>query len=182
MSDQTEDQGGDRRSAGTTRRMVLGAAWSVPVVLVGAPAPAIAASVRGILSFDTLNLYGAGYNRAGKPTLLESRVQVQNRYVAAGPTLTALTLTMTYPDTVVSGGAPNIVSGPGWSFTGATHVGATWVYRYAWTGSVPSSGSTPELQVQVPLSATAPPGTVVVSAQASATGFTSVTGNATYTL
>jgi hypothetical protein len=160
----------------STRRAALATAWALPVLAVATPVPAIAASITGKLSFDTLNLYPAVY-AGGKPTRLESKVQVQNRWVASGPTLTALTLTMTYSDLVVTGGSPTIVNGSGWSFAGVTHVGTTYVYSYSWSGSVPPASSTSELTVRVPLSATAPSGTVTVNAQASASGFTSATGS-----
>ncbi len=109
-----------------SRRMVVRTAvWTTPAVAVATAAPALAVSTTTtpILSFDTLNLFGADYV-AGDPTTLESQVQVQNRYAATSPTLMTLTLTVSYPDVRVPGAAPTQVSGTGWTYASAAHFGS----------------------------------------------------------
>ncbi len=160
------------------RTVVRTAVWTAPAVAVATAAPALAASVGSFqLSFDTLNLFPADFNDKGVPQSLESEVQVENRFQQNGPTLTTLTLTMSYPDTRTNGGAPTHVTGAGWSFASATHIGATWVYTFLFVGSVPTSKSTPELDFRVPM--TANTGPVTVTGTAFAAG-SSVVGTDTW--
>src|SRR5262245_47574261 len=105
-------------SGGIDRRKVVRAGvWAVPAVTLATAAPAFAAtsSATGILLFDTLNLFGSDYDGAGNPTKLESQIQVQNKYVAGGPTIASLTVFVTYPASRVSGAPATIVFGTGWS-------------------------------------------------------------------
>jgi hypothetical protein len=126
-----------------------------------------------------LNLFGADFV-AGDPTTLESQVQVQNRYAATAPTLSTLTLTVSYPDSRVSGAAPTHVAGAGWSYTSASHFGSAWVYEFIYGGSVPPSGSTPTLDYRVPLTS-ASSGTISITGTAFAAGG-SVVDTASYKL
>jgi hypothetical protein len=163
------------------RTIVRTAVWSTPAVAVATAAPALAVSTTTppTLSFDTLNLFGADYV-AGDPTTLESQVQVQNRYSATSPTLTTLTLSVSYPDNRVSGAAPTQVSGTGWSYTSAQHFGSAWVYTFVFGGSVPPGSSTHALDYRVPLS-TASAGTIAITGTAFASGG-SVVDTASYKL
>lgn len=155
------------------RTVVRAAAWAAPVVAVAVAAPAVAASAtKPTLKFDTLNLFGADYV-AGDPTTLESQVQVQNVFTATSPTLTTVTLTVSYPDTRVSGAAPTSVSGAGWSYSSAAHSGSTWVYTFVYGGSIPPGGSTNPLDYRVPLSSAAA-GTIVITGSAFAAGASTV--------
>jgi hypothetical protein len=163
------------------RRTVLrAAAWSAPAVAVATAAPAFATSPAApVLTFDTLNLFGADYT-GGDPTRLESQVQVQNVYAATSPTLTSLSLTVLYPDSRTSGGAPTNVSGSGWAFAGAAHSGTNWVYTFAYAGSVGPGASTSTLDYRVPLT-DASPGTIAITGTALAAGG-SISQGATYKL
>jgi hypothetical protein len=165
----------------TRRTIVRSAVWTTPAVAVATAAPALAVSstTTPILSFDTLNLFGADYV-AGDPTTLESQVQVQNRYAATSPTLTTLTLTVSYPDSRVSGAAPMQVTGTGWSYSSAQHFGSTWVYTFVFGGSVPPGSSTHPLDFRVPLSS-ASAGTMTITGSAFASGG-SVVDTASYKL
>jgi hypothetical protein len=165
-----------------SRRMVVrSAVWTTPAVAVATAAPALAVSTttNAILSFDTLNLFGADYV-AGDPTTLESQVQVQNRYAATSPTLTTLTLTVSYPDNRVSGASPTQVSGTGWSFSSASHFGSAWVYTFVFGGNVPPGSSTAPLDYRVPLTSAAA-GTMTITGSAFASGG-SVSETASYKL
>ncbi len=136
------------------RTVVRTAVWTVPAVAVVTAAPALAVSAPGvkpILSFDTFNFFRAEDDKAGNPTKIETKVQVQNRQQTNGPTLTSLMVTVSFPDNRTNGGAPTIVSGPGWSFASADHTGGNWVYTFKWVGSIATSKSTQELDFRVPL-------------------------------
>jgi hypothetical protein len=152
------------------RTVVRTAVWSAPAVALATAAPALAISTTTTptLSFDTLNLFGADYV-AGDPTTLESQVQVQNRYAATSPTVTTLTLTVSYPASRVTGAAPSQVSGTGWSYTSAQHFGSAWVYTFVFGGNVPPGSSTHALDYRVPLS-NASAGTITITGTAFASG------------
>ena len=157
------------------RTVVRTAVWAAPAIAVATAAPAMAVSTNAgaVLHFDTFNLFGADYTDKGDPTTLESKVQVQNVFVQNGPTLTTLTLSVSYPDTRTDGGAPTHLTGTGWSFGSATHVGGAWVYTFVYAGSVPSGKSTPELDYRVPLTSAAD-GTITITGSAFASGGSTV--------
>lgn len=163
------------------RRSVIAAGWSTPVVVVAMAAPAFAAS-GGVLRFTHLNGYGANYLPSGRPTTVESQLQVLNEWGATAKTLTSLTVTLAYPDTRVGGAAPTLVSGTGWAYASVAHVGSTWVYTYTFTGSVTPANPTPLLTVRVPLINNAS-GSFPIVGTAAAPGFapTTFTGSATIT-
>jgi hypothetical protein len=155
------------------RTVVRAAAWAAPVVAVAVAAPAVAASASTPNHhFDTLNLFGADYV-AGDPTTLESQVQVQNVYAATSPTLSTLTVTVSYPDSRVSGAAPTSVTGSGWSYGSSAHAGSTWVYTFVYGGSVPPGSSTSTLDYRVPLTSAAA-GTITITGSAFASGGSTV--------
>ena len=155
------------------RTVVRAAAWAAPVVAVAVAAPAVAASAtKPILKFDTLNLFGADYV-AGDPTTLESQIQVQNVFAATSPTLTTVTVAVTYPDTRVSGAAPTSLTGAGWGFSSAAHVGSTWVYTFVYGGSVAPGSSTSTLDYHVPLTSAAA-GIINITGSAFASGGSTV--------
>ena len=156
------------------RTVVRTAVWTVPAVAVATAAPAMAISTNQgpTLRFDTLNLFGADYV-AGDPTTLESQAEVQNVYTATSPTLTTVTLTVSYPDTRVSGAAPTSVTGAGWSYSSAVHAGSTWVYTFVYGGSVPPGSSTSTVDFHVPLTSAAA-GTITITGAAFASGGSTV--------
>ena len=160
------------------RTVVRTAVWTAPAVAMATAAPALAASAGSAqLKFDTLNLFPADFNDKGVPQSLESKVQVENLFQQNGPTLTTLTLTVSYPDTRTNGGDPTQVTGAGWSFASATHTGSRWVYSFLFVGNVPTSKSTSELDYRVPMTSNTGPVTITGSAFASGG---SVVGTATW--
>jgi hypothetical protein len=147
------------------RTVVRTAVWTAPAVAMATAAPALAASVGTFkLKFDTLNLFPADFNDKGEPQSLASNVQVENLFQQNGPTLTTLTLTVSYPDTRTSGGAPTQLTGAGWSFASVTHAGSSWVYAFLFVGSVPTSKSTSELDYHVPRTPGTGPVTITATA------------------
>lgn len=157
------------------RTVVRTAVWAAPAVAVATAAPALAVSAKTgpILRFDVLNLFAADYS-GGDPTTLESQAEIQNVYAATSPVVTTLTLSVVYPDSRVSGAAPTSVSGAGWSFSSAEHVGATWVYTFVFGGSVPPGSSTSTIDYRVPMTSTAP-GVILITGTAFAAGGSAVT-------
>jgi hypothetical protein len=136
------------------RTVVRTAVWTVPAVAVATAAPALAVSapkIPAILTFDTFTFFRAEDDKSGNPTKIETKVQIQNKQQTNGPTITSLTLTVSYPDTRTNGGAPTIVSGPGWTYASKAHTDGNWVYTFLFVGSIPISRSTPELDFRVPL-------------------------------
>jgi len=164
------------------RSVIRAGAWTVPVVSLAVAAPALAASsTRGTLKFDTFNVFGADYNNKGKPTSAQSQVQVQNVFTAGGPTLTSVTVLVTYPASRVDGTAPQSVTGSGWSFGSATQSGTTWIYSFVWVGTLAPSHSTSALSYKVPLRNNSS-GNVALTASASATGIASASATASTNL
>ena len=163
------------------RTVVRTAVWTVPAVAIATAAPALAVStvptggVNLLLKFDTFNVFGADYNNAGDPTTMESKVQVQNLFQDKGPALTKLFVTVTYPDTRATGGAPTTVTGGGWGYASAEHdvANKAWVYTFLFVGNVATSKSTTELDFRVPLKS-ADKGDVTVAAAAFSGGGTAV--------
>ena len=127
------------------RRVLIGAAWATPVVLVATAIPAAAASTtRGAVALTSLfstmtsaNLYVRGqvaYAGAGGPSPDAPVTNVQ------------LQVTMLYSRITV-GTAP-VVSGTGWAFAGPyTTTGSgssrTITYKFTWTGAQPLSAANP---------------------------------------
>jgi hypothetical protein len=164
------------------RAVVRAGAWTVPAVSLAVGAPAYAASVnKGHLSFDTFNVFGADYNKRGKPTSAQSQIQVQNVYTAGGPTLTSIAVVVTYLGSRVTGASPVGLTGSGWTFGSATASGNSWAYSFVWTGSLASSHSTSTLSYKVPLK-NASSGSISLAAVASATNVSSATAAATANL
>ena len=164
------------------RSVIRAGAWTVPVVSLAVAAPALAASAtKGTLKFDTFNVFGADYNNKGKPTSAQSQVQVQNVFTAGGPTLTSVTVLVTYPGSRVDGTAPQSVTGSGWSFGSATQSGTTWIYSFVWVGTLAPSHSTSALSYKVPLRNNSS-GNVALTASASATGIASASATASTNL
>jgi hypothetical protein len=171
------------RSTGVGRRAVVRTGvWTVPAVAVAVAAPAMAHSGgTGKLTFDTFNAFGADFNGAGHPTTIESQIQVQNVFVTGGPTLTTLSVTVSYPAGRVTGAAPTHVTGSGWGFASASQSGGVWRYTFTWSGTLATSQSTSTLDYRVARTDTKPE-SVNLTAIAIATGVTSATGNASTNL
>ena len=170
-------------SAGVSRRaLVRTGVWTVPVVAVAVAAPAMAHSGgTGKLKFDTFNVFGADFNGAGKATTLESQVQVQNEFVTGGPTLTTVTVTVTYPAGRVTGAAPTQLSGTGWGFVSASQSGGAWRYTFVWSGTLASSKSTSTLDYRVARTDTTPE-SLNLTAIAIGSGVTTATSSASTNL
>jgi len=170
------------QSTGVGRRAVVRTGvWTVPVVAVAVAAPAMAHSGgTGKLTFDTFNAFGASFS-GGKATTIESQVQVQNRFVQGGPTLTTVSVTVTYPAGRVTGAAPTNVTGAGWGFASASQSGGQWRYTFTWSGTLASSQSTSTLDYQVARTSTANE-SVNLTAVAIASGVTSATASASANL
>jgi hypothetical protein len=170
-------------SAGVGRRaLVRTGVWTVPVVAVAVAAPAMAHSGgTGKLKFDTFNVFGADFNGAGKATTLESQVQVQNEFVTGGPTLTTVTVTVTYPAGRVTGAAPTQLTGTGWGFASASQSGGAWRYTFVWSGTLASSKSTSTLDYRVARTDTTPE-SLNLTAIAIGSGVTTATSNASTSL
>jgi hypothetical protein len=177
MNDQRTRTHVDRRT------IVRAGVWTVPAVTIAAAAPAFAAaSTQGTatLLLNSLNLYGADYTGAGKPTTAESQTSVQNVWqngaANGGPTLTSVTLRVTYQNKV-EGNAVVQPGSTGWTFVSVS--GGT--YTFLWTGTLAPGGSTPTVTWRVPLK-NASSGSLSVSAFATSGGSMSPTLNASTNL
>ena len=94
---------------------------------------------------------------------------MQNVFTPGGPTLTTITVLVTYPGSRVTGAAPQSVTGTGWTFGSASASGTNWVYSFVWAGTLATSHSTSTLSYKVPLKNNSS-GTIALTAAASATG------------
>lgn len=171
------------------RRVLWSAAWSAPVVVVAARAPAVAASpgvLPARLSFDEFGVFRAADDPvSGKPTAVAPQLQVQNLNYAPFPqvsaTLTSLTVVVRFPTQRVGAApTPTRLTGTGWAYTGSTTSGTDTDFTFIWTGSLPPGGSTSRLRFQVALS-DRNPGPFGVSASASGVNATTLTDEKTYT-
>ena len=97
------------------------------------------------IGFNYYNVNGALYDGSGHPTGVSGGLSVINYGGSVPRTLTALTVTISVPDTRFPGADPTGVTGVGWFYSGRTHVGAQWVYTFGWTGSLAVYGSTDNL-------------------------------------
>jgi hypothetical protein len=178
MHKQTSDAPASTSSGVGRRALVRTGVWSVPVVAVAVAAPAMAAHSggTGTLTFDTFSVFGADFNGAGHATTLESLVQVQNQFVTGGPTLTTITVTVTYPAGRVTGAAPTQVMGSGWGFASAAQTGGVWRYTFTWSGTLAPSQSTSTLDFRVARTDTTPE-TVNLTALAIGSGVTTATAS-----
>ncbi len=88
------------------------------------------------INFTFYYFNGAAYNVQGRPTALVGGLSLLNAGGSTLRTLTSLTVTVTFPDSRVSGAAPTGVSGTGWAYQSVAHVGSQWVYTFGWTGSL----------------------------------------------
>jgi hypothetical protein len=150
MRDNTSDVPAHQPTGVGRRAIVRTGVWTVPAVAVAVAAPAMAHSGgTATLTFDTFNAFGADYNGAGQPTTIESQVQVQNQFVQGGPTLTTLSVIVTYPAGRVTGAAPTNLTGDGWGFGSASQSGGQWRYTFTWSGTLASSQSTSTLDYRV---------------------------------
>lgn len=164
--------------------MVRAGVWSVPAVTVATAAPAFAAvsgSSTGSLQINSLSIYGADYNSAGKATTAETQTSVQNVWTTNGPTLSTIVFTVTYSGSRVDGSAPTLVSGAGWTFGSAARSGGDWLYTFVWSGTLPQSASTSTLTYRVPLK-NASSGQISITAVATSAGVQSATAAASNNL
>ena len=97
------------------------------------------------IGFNYYNVNAALYDGMGHPNGVSGGLSVINQGGSVPRTLTALTVTISVPDTRFSGSVPTGVTGVGWSYSGRSHVGAQWVYSFAWTGSLAVYASTDNL-------------------------------------
>jgi hypothetical protein len=156
------------------RAVVRAGVWTVPVVAVAAAAPAMATSGQGtaVLQLNWLGIYGSDY-AGGKATTVESQTAVQdvwqNGKPNGGPTLTQITLVVTYQNKV-DDKSPTVVNGSGWTFASVSGD----QYTFLWTGVLTPGGSTPMLTWRVGLKNKSS-GEVKVSAYATAASSVSPT-------
>jgi hypothetical protein len=164
------------------RTVVRTGVWSVPVLSLAVAAPALAASTaKGKLKFDTFNVFGADYNNKGKPTTVQSQVQVQNVYTAGGPTLTSVVVVVTYSGSRADGSAATTVTGKGWSAGSVKASGSDWLYTFVWVGSLTTSSSTSTLSYKVPLKNNSS-GNIALTAIASGTNVDAASASASTNL
>lgn len=143
MPPQSRDPAG-----GTSRRaFVRSVAWTTPVIVVAAAAPAFAASgeLPARLKFNgTPALYGAQYT-GSRPTRLETQLAVRNDYYAQFPdvsaTLTTVTVRVSYPSSIVTNASPTFVTGTGWRYTRKAVVGSMRVFTFTYTGNLTPGGA-----------------------------------------
>ncbi|MFN8194812.1 MAG: hypothetical protein U0R80_11095 [Nocardioidaceae bacterium] len=127
--------------------------------------------------FNYYNISLTNYNVSGRPTAFTGSLSVQNSGGSVQRTLTGLTVTTIFPDNRVSGAAPSSVTGTGWAYQSSSHVGATWVYTFTWTGSLAPFGSTSDLGFLLNITDNSPG-----SATTTATASNPFTNTATVTL
>ncbi len=130
----------------TSRRVVVGAAWAVPVIVAASTAPAYAASLAASLVFDTFTAYGADYS-GSTATRIKTQIQVRREWSATTPVVANPTVAVPFPASVAEGGAAVSTKGNGWSFGSVSGSASTaWTYTFTWTGTLDNSTqSTPEL-------------------------------------
>lgn len=118
------------------------------------------------IAFNYFNVNPSVYDGTGHPTAVSGGLSLINQGGSVPRTLTAFTVTISVPDSRVSGSVPTGVTGVGWSYTGRTHVGSAWVYSFSWTGSLAVYASTDNLTFTIALSNNAS-GTFSLTAAAS---------------
>lgn len=128
--------------------MLVGAAWTAPVVLVATSAPAAAASppVAGLIA-----LTGVGAN------LIDGFVNVdaQVAYVGDGEPspnypVTAVTASVVIPTARLSGTPAPTISGTSWSYTGSSVEGSNTVLNFSYSATLTAATSpTPQLAFRV---------------------------------
>ncbi|CUR61529.1 exported hypothetical protein [metagenome] len=153
MTDTTRESG----IPAPSRRALLGAAWSAPVIVAAGTAPAYAASAAATLVFDTFVAYPDNYAGA-TPNRIKGHVQIQRPWSATAPAVKSLTVTVPLPVAVAAGSKAVSVSGTGWaggSVTGPAN--GTYSYTFTWTGTLNNTtSSTPELRFLVKRTDVAP--------------------------
>lgn len=145
------------------RTVLVGAAWSVPVIAAAAAAPQVAASGEGAdltitnVTASKTTKYIEGHSLPEEPwwvngytafTGLEGNLKVGLLYAVPDVEVTSITVTLTVTDASgLVAGTPT-VSGTGWSAVSGTISGSTATYVFSWTGSIhsQSTGYTSELQ------------------------------------
>jgi hypothetical protein len=148
MTDTTAREGG---IPAPSRRALLGAAWSAPVIVAASTAPAYAASAAATLAIDTFTSYGAAYTGTGNPSRIETKVQVRREWAQTAPAVTSIAVTVSFPDVVATGGKASPVSGAGWVATSVSGpANGAYTYVFTWTGTLDNTTqSTSELLFQV---------------------------------
>ena len=118
-------------ASGVDRRRVLhGAAWAAPAILVATAAPAFAAASTspGIVSLASSTFVASGANSA-------LTVVVANAVAAPGASLSGVSVEVSVPSTKVS---PTLVASPAtpWVLSGPTVVGGRRVYTVTLSGTI----------------------------------------------
>lgn len=119
---------------------------------VSACSSAVTVVPTSALRLNWYGVYASNYDGSGHPTALTGGLSVQSTHSSVSRTINSVTVTASFPDSRVSGAAPDSVTGTGWSYESAAHVGSEWVYTFTWTGSLALYGSTETLQFTIPLS------------------------------
>ena len=192
MTGDVRERGADARHAAKPRvqrrTLIASALWTAPVILVGAAAPAEAASTSiqpAQLAFNSLNTTGTAYDGTGKPTGLQTQVQVQNVYYASAPSVSAtvqkVTVLVRFPTSQAGTAGATAVSGTGWTYVGTSTSGGNRVLTFTWTGSIAPGEQTSLLQFSTALRSTSA-GQRTLTATASATNATDANGSTSYTV
>lgn len=132
------------------RTLLRATVWAAPVVLIAAPAPAMAASAVGDA---VINLSGGFWVTvsAGQLQSIDGTAKFQSLFSNTANNVTSATLTITLPAAGMVAAAPTVTSGASqWAGASGSLVGTDMVYTIAWFGDVDPSG--PEGSTQVAFS------------------------------
>ncbi|WP_156158983.1 hypothetical protein [Demequina gelatinilytica] len=156
------------------RRIVQGAAWATPAVLIATASPPAAASqTPGAVSLATSTFVASGVNSV--LTLV-----VTNSGVAGSEPLTGTQVTVTVPASQVTA-APVSSSGSGWVLTGPTTSGTSVIYTATYAASIATSTSSTAFALTLAPAGEDPyPLNAALAASATSNGAT-VTGSRTVT-
>ncbi|WP_156163643.1 hypothetical protein [Demequina subtropica] len=156
------------------RRIVQGAAWATPAVLIATASPPAAASqTPGAVSLASSSFVASGVNSV--LTLV-----VTNSGVAGSEPLTGTQVTVTVPASQVTA-TPVSSSGSGWVLTGPTTSGTSVIYTATYAASIATSTSSSDFVLTLAPAGEDPyPLSAALAASATSNGST-VTGNGTVT-
>lgn len=162
------------------RRAVTGGAWTLPVILVAAPVPAVAASPLTEIVFNGFDVFQGGANPQGLPNAVAANLSLRNTGLPTPATITTLTVRVRYPRNRLRQD-PSTVTGTGWTFAGTTRFGTQQEYVFTWTGTLVAFASTPLLQFTIPLQQAGRGFVITATATAAGPATTTATASDTYT-
>lgn len=151
--------------AGVSRRRVIqGAAWATPAVLVAMSTPAAAASLESTPSAITFVSPGAGQSGGQLYAFSTLTSFTSARSVAAPASVRVIRQIISVPASRVNGADPVVLS-PAWTYVGRVTEGGKTKYTFEWLGDdlTSAQNSTSEMLVQLPRTASSDPITVTFS-------------------